>query len=104
MPSLFSRGIDTWENNEYQVTTVHNNQFESSYYYLQIVNLHVVGSVFTKKYSRNIECIYLLKLSFDSVSRFLYVHGALKNLIFSQHSKQKWRRPESVIFIYKSAM
>ena len=59
--------IETWENTEFQVTTVHNKQFESSNYYLQIVNLHVVGSVFTKTYSRKIECSYLLKLSFDSL-------------------------------------
>ena len=67
MTSLLSGGLDTWVNTEFPVTTVHNKKFESSNYYLKMMNLHVVGSVFTKIYNRKTECIYLLKLSFDSL-------------------------------------
>ena len=79
------------------------------------MNSHVVGSVFIKKYGRKIECIYLLKLSFDSLY-FSFISMVLsKNLYFSQRvaytivlkdskksvkrvvshvHKQKWQRPE----------
>ena len=43
------------------------------------MNLHVVSSVFTKKYSRKTECIYLLKLRFNSLYCCFFMSMVLSN-------------------------